>query len=308
MATRDANAGFRYFAESQLWRGIIFPGVVAVGALAIAILAAILNAGSGEVGGLNIFVETLSGTSSTFVGSTFSILPLGFAFVAGMVSTFNPCGFAMLPAYLGLYLRVNEQEGAKATPARRLGRALLVGGTVTAGFVVLFGVAGILFGSGGRFLVNIFPWLGLAIGILLILTGAWLSSGAKLYSGFAVQAAGRIGTPGEVGFRGYFLFGISYGIASLSCTLPIFLAVVGSVLAVGGIFAALGQFVLYALGMGFSILVLTLAIALFKGVVVGAIRKALPYAQPVSAGFMVIAGAYIVYYWLSIGGLLAKIA
>ena len=32
------------------------------------------------------------------------IIPLGYAFGAGMVSTVNPCGFAMLPAYLGLYL------------------------------------------------------------------------------------------------------------------------------------------------------------------------------------------------------------
>ncbi len=29
------------------------------------------------------------------------IIPLGYAFGAGMVSTVNPCGFAMLPAYLG---------------------------------------------------------------------------------------------------------------------------------------------------------------------------------------------------------------
>ena len=266
LATRDANAGFRYFAESQLWRGIIFPGVVAVGALAIAILAAILNAGSGEVGGLNIFVETLSGTSSTFVGGTFSILPLGFAFVAGMVSTFNPCGFAMLPAYLGLYLRVNEQEGAKATPARRLGRALLVGGTVTAGFVVLFGVTGILFGSGGRFLVNIFPWLGLAIGILLILTGAWLSSGAKTIQ----RIRGPGGRPNRDARRGGFprLFSIRdqlwYRLSELH-TPNFSLAVVGSTLAVGGILAALGQFVLYALGMGMSILVLTLATRALQG-------------------------------------------
>ena len=266
MATQGENAGVGLLEDSQLWRGIIFPIVLAVGALALAVLAAAFTSQSGEVGGLNIFVETLSGTSSTFVGSTFSLLPLGFAFVAGMVSTFNPCGFAMLPAYLGLYLRVNEQDGVKATPARRLGRALFVGGTVTAGFVVLFGVTGILFGSGGRFLVNIFPWLGLAIGILLILTGAWLSSGAKIYSGLAVQAAGRIGTPGEVGHTRLLSirYQLRYRVSELHSPHSS-LAVVGSVLAVGGIFAALGQFILYALGMGMSILLLTLATRALQG-------------------------------------------
>ena len=30
--------------------------------------------------------------------------PLALAFTAGMVATVNPCGFAMLPAYLGYFL------------------------------------------------------------------------------------------------------------------------------------------------------------------------------------------------------------
>ena len=30
--------------------------------------------------------------------------PLGLAFAAGLVATINPCGFAMLPAYLSFFL------------------------------------------------------------------------------------------------------------------------------------------------------------------------------------------------------------
>ena len=70
------------------------------------------------------------------------------------------------------------------------------------------------------------------------------------------------------------------------------------------LFAAMGQFVLYALGMGMVILALTLGIAFFKQAMVGALRKAMPYVQPVGSWLMVVAGAYIVFYWLTIGGLL----
>ena len=59
--------------------------------------------------------------------------------------------------------------------------------------------------------------------------------------------------------------------------------------------------------MGTVILVLTIAMALFKGALVGALRKILPYTQPVSAAFMILAGAYIVFYWLTEGELLDKI-
>lgn len=272
-----------------------------------AVLAATLTTGEGNVGGLNIAVETLSGKSGVLLGGTLSFIPLGFAFGAGMVSAVNPCGFAMLPAYLGLYLGDHEKQRSHTFTFSQLARSLQVGSMVTIGFVLMFGLAGVVIGGGLRSLASIVPWLGLSIGVLLTFVGAWLLTGGKLYSGLAARAAARIGNPSQVGVRGYFLFGVSYGTASLSCTLPIFLAVVGNALAVGGLALVLGQFVLYALGMGLVVMLLTVVIGLFKGALVGRLRRTLPYVQPVSALLMVLAGSYIVFYWLSIGGLLSRI-
>jgi cytochrome c-type biogenesis protein len=54
--------------------------------------------------------------------------------------------------------------------------------------------------------------------------------------------------------------------------------------------------------MGTVLLILTLGMAFVKeGVVVGAMRKILPHVQKVSAVFIIFAGAYILYYWLSSG-------
>ena len=104
------------------------------------------------------------------------------------------------------------------------------------------------------------------------------------------------------------MFGLSYGVASLGCALPIFLLVVGTTLTASSIPSAVGHFFLFALGMGLVIMALTVGMALFKGAMVGALRKSLRYIQPVSAGLMIVAGSYIVYYWLTIGGLLERIA
>ena len=41
---------------------------------------------------------------SQWLGQLADLLPFGYAFGAGMVSAVNPCGFAMLPVYLTLYL------------------------------------------------------------------------------------------------------------------------------------------------------------------------------------------------------------
>jgi cytochrome c biogenesis protein CcdA len=158
---------------------------------------------------------------------------------------------------------------------------------------VLFGAAGLAIGGGARALVGLFAWIGLAVGVLLVLAGAWMVRGGKLYTGIAAQAASHIGNPRQVGVRGYLVFGLSYGIASLSCTLPIFLAVVGTSLATGGFAAAVGQFLAYALGMGFVIMV--------------SLRRVLPYVNSISAALTILAGAYVVFYWLTTGGLLSRL-
>ncbi len=286
-------------------RQFLYPGLLAGATLSIAIVAAAFIGSDTGIDGINGFVESLSGESGSSLGNLGLLAPLGFAFAAGMASAVNPCGFAMLPAYLGLYLGSSEEDTLSAHPARRMGRAIVVGSAVTAGLVVLFGGAGAVIGLGARaFVVDVLPWVGLVIGVGLSIIGAWLVFGGKLYTGIAARASSRIGDPTEVSLRGYFLFGLSYGTASLSCTLPIFLAVVGSSLAVSRLATSLGQFFLYAFGMGIVIMALTLGMAIFKGAMVNAVRKALPYVQPVGSWLMVLAGMYIVFYWLTIGGLL----
>ena len=288
--------------DPGLWARALLPAAIAVGAIALAVIAAFIIGRENDIDAVNGFVELLSGRSgsalSGLAGASFL-----FAFAAGMASAVNPCGFAMLPAYLGLYLRANNEEAESPNIALLFGRAVLIGSVVTVGFIVLFGVAGTAIGLGASVLVDALPWTGLFVGILLVSAGAWIVAGGKLYSGLAARAASHIGEGNEVGVKGYFLFGLSYGVASLGCTLPIFLAVLGVNTAGVGLLESAGQFLLYALGMGSVIMALTLGMAFFKGAVVKGLRKALPYVQPIGAGLMIVAGVYIIFYWLTLGGL-----
>ena len=287
--------------ETNPWRQVLLPLLMAGAALAVAIVGAMVVGSGGGTDKLNLFVDsTLSGNSQRWLGGLISASAL-FALAAGMASAVNPCGFAMLPAYLGMYLGANQEENQQRHAARTLGRALVIGSAVSAGFILLFGVAGAIVGLSASFVSNVLPWLGLIIGIGLVLVGAWMVGGGKLYTGLAARAASRMGNPNQVGVKGYFMFGLSYGTASLSCTLPIFISVVGIGVAGFSATTVIGNFFLYALGMGLVILAMTLGMAIFKGAMVAVMRKALPYIQVAAAGFMVVAGAYIVFYWLTLG-------
>ena len=289
---------------NRILRWTLFGPIAALfGALAIAVVGAIIT--GAELGLVTENVESASASSGNFLGRVGDIFPLGFAFSAGMVSSVNPCGFAMLPAYLGLYL--GDQQAPNQNLAARLQRALLVGTTVTAGFVLMFAAVGVPIGLGARGLVDFFPWVGLTIGVLLTVVGAYLLSGGKLYNNLAMRLSARVGNANNNSVRGYFTFGLGYGTASLSCTLPIFLAVIGGTFTADTFLDSMLQFLLYGLGMGFVILALTVGMAVFKTAMVGGLRKVLPYVGTISAVMLLISGAFIVYYWLTLGELLERI-
>ena len=244
------------------------------------------------------FIEQILAFVSQSAASVVVVLPVGFAFSAGMMATVNPCGFALLPAYIAFYLGGDTDSVHEVSTLTRVGKALFISLVVTLGFVVLFGSVGLLATLGAHFLGTALPWAGLTIGTAMVILGISLLAGRKmLYSGVAARLSARINPGTTGGIRSYFLFGIAYGIASLSCTLPIFLIAIGSSIAGGVLINGL----VFALGMGTVLTVLTVGTALFKGVVSSYMRRAIPYVEKTSAAVIMLAGAFVIFYWLTIG-------
>ena len=163
---------------------------------------------------------------------------------------------------------------------------------------------GAILSLGGQFLITLIPWVAVLIGVILILMGIYLLFGGHLYTNLPARLAGRLGKNGEVGVKGFLIFGIAYGIAALSCTLPIFLVVVGSALAMKGFASGLLQFVSYALGMGFVIAIVTIGSTLFKETVNRWLRRLVPVVARFSGLLLIFAGGYILYFWFKVGDIL----
>jgi cytochrome c biogenesis protein CcdA len=214
---------------------------------------------------------------------------VSFAFVAGTVATVNPCGFALLPAYLAR--RVGAEDGTGRS-ADAVSRALLVGLVTTAGFMLVFGTIGTSIGLGARELTHALPWAGLVIGTALVLAGAAVLLGGHLRLRLPQLGYGR----SRGGMQGDVLFGIGYGTASLSCTLPIFLAATGGAVT-GSLAGSALSFVAYAAGMGTVLTALAVAAALSQQGLARALRRVVPYVNRGSGALLMLAGAYVVYYW-----------
>jgi cytochrome c biogenesis protein CcdA len=125
------------------------------------------------VAALLILISVQAG-AETFVADLAAWLPLSWAFAAGMVASVNPCGFLMLPTFVSYHLGTQE-AGYYARPAlERARQALGLGFTATAGFLVILAVAGAIIAAGGQWLIRVFPYAGVAIGVGMGLLGIYL--------------------------------------------------------------------------------------------------------------------------------------
>jgi cytochrome c biogenesis protein CcdA len=215
------------------------------------------------------------------------------AFTAGLVATVNPCGFAMLPAYLGYFLGVDDTEERKTVTA--VGHALRTGAVVSSGFLLVFGIAGAIIVAGVRSLTTVLPWVALVVGIGLIGLGIALLRGRYLTIRLPSIRGKKDRTNSSL-----FVFGISYAIASLSCTLPIFLSLVATTFTQTTFLAGFAAFIAYGVGMSLVLIGITVALALGKDTLVRKLRGTAPYINKISGVVMILAGSFIVWYWATI--------
>ena len=211
------------------------------------------------------------------------------AFTTGMVVTVNPCGFAMLPAYLSFF--VGAETDTPRPVDNTIRRAVVVATAMTVGFVATFAVVGLSVNLLSDAAYQVAPWISVVIGIALVVLGLALLVGFQPI--VRLPHLERGGSSTDV--RSMALFGASYAIASCGCTLPLF---VGTMSTMFG--RSLGDgaqyFLAYSLGFGLVITALTVAIAVGHRSLVGHVRRLLPFVHRIAGALLVLTGAYIAYY------------
>jgi len=214
---------------------------------------------------------------------------LPFAFVAGMATFFSPCAGALLPTYISLYLTRGERSGLPAW--RRGWEGLALGGVISAGFLTSLGVLGLLFALLGSVVGWFIPWVGAAVGALMVLTGIALlikpsaldalegRISRRLYQLMpaAAPVASSSGNPNPnpgsnpasegPGFLSFYLYGMVYAVCAAACTLPVFLSVMTQTLLAGGLLGGFLSFAAYGWGMSLMMLVFAVLIAYSKALV-----------------------------------------
>ena len=214
--------------------------------------------------------------------------PLALAFTTGMVVTVNPCGFAMLPAYLSFFVGVDQRDDDTRTS---VARALVVGVTVTLGFVLTFTLLGLIVKQISDRVYDAASWISILVGAALAVLGIALLFGYELNVRLPhLERGGR-----TTGLGSMFVFGVSYAVASLGCSLPVFLTYSYSQFQ-AGVATGIASSLAFTVGFGMVLISLTIALALAKRSLVHQVRRVLPYVNRVAGALLVATGVYVAYY------------
>lgn len=204
-----------------------------------------------------------------------------------MIATINPCGFALLPAYIGAFV-AGDDVAVRAD--RRIARAIGVSAAVSVGFAAMFIIVGVVFSSASSALRQQMPWVTIAIGVGMVAMGIASLAGWKPRLPFQKRTSAQ-----RQDAIGMATFGFVYALVSLSCTLGPFLSV--STFAMQRSFlGGIATYVVYAAGMGTIILALSVSAALAHDSFVGTLRNASKHAPRLAGVLLVLSGGYAIWY------------
>lgn len=227
---------------------------------------------------------------------------VAFSFAAGAATFFSPCSVGLFPAYIGFFLSLEEGRGERraltdgGSPARRPVRKALSGvrlGLIASlGFLLLFLAAGAFVSLVGvRFLGPYLRWISIGIGVAIIALG-WLQWAGK---GLGISLPLK-GPTNRTAFS-IFAFGIGYALASLGCTLPVFLATLFASLAAAGPWGTMLVLAAYGAGMGLVMVVISASLAVSEEAAKTYVQRLVPLIKRASSLLLMLAGAVIVYFY-----------
>lgn len=216
---------------------------------------------------------------------------LSLSFVRGMLAAVNPCGFILLPTYLLYFLGLSSADsGVTKAPLRR---ALVVSAAVSAGFLAVFLVVGLIAELFTSWVIGNAKYLTAVIGVGLVVLGVAMLFGYRLpIATPKLDAGGRDRT-----VRSMFVYGIAYAVASIGCTIGLFIATLFGTANREGYLAGVANVVAYGAGMALLITALTVTLAVANVGLLKVLRRSMQYVEMVAGAFVLLSGLYLLWYF-----------
>jgi cytochrome c-type biogenesis protein len=209
------------------------------------------------------------------------------ALLTGLLSFFAPCAFPLMPGYVSYYL--GRYEGGPT-----LSGSVKAGIAAATGINGIFALIGIAVALGGVAVKSYLTYFAPVVGVGIVLLGlAMLLNKTELFEKFGVLLSSfslRIG--GKAQYSGLFMYGAGYGLACMECQAPVFIALIFAGLAAGGALEALFVFLSFSIGMGSTMLIVSVIVGTAKTKVVTRLKELMPLINRACGVILIFVGAY----------------
>jgi len=281
------------------------------------------------IGGHYVYTHDVGGLFAK--SATTKILPpyllLGLALVGGATSFFSPCSIALTPTFLTYF--IGTQGDARTTNDSRVvdgarseeensmvhhfsRRVLKTSVLLVLGILTFYAFASILVSWIGVLVYNYLIYIIPAIGAIFLGLGYIVFTGRSIgflwkleqinpanryYNAITIKANSHTSNSKATTL---YLFGVSYGAASHTCTLPIFLGIV--LIPLSGVYWLAGVAV-FIYGVAIAALFMSM-LTIGRNTITRFYRRLGAYLQWVTGGLFIISGSYLLLYFVqNYGGL-----
>ncbi len=222
------------------------------------------------------------------------------AALAAVGSFFSPCSFPLFPGYMAFFLGLDSSNPDQ----RRRRRSVRYGVISSFGIILVYGIIGAAILAIGAAAAAVVPALQPIVGVLLVLLGAVMFTAVQF--NWLVNPFRRVRqrlfpdwTPNTVQSTSgkLFSYGVGYGAAGFGCVAPPFIAAVLNATTLGGTMGGLAVLLTYAsIVVGLTIAT-TFVLATLGQTALRKINRYTEAIKRISAVVLIIAGAYLLYYW-----------
>lgn len=201
---------------------------------------------------------------------------------AGVITLLSPCGYALIPAYIGY----SVAHGV--SPRRALTRSALA----SAGIILVYALMSGLILLARETVRASIPHLALLSGIIIATMGVLKTSPLTLPSIAPVK------TFKPSGDASFLLFGVGYGLGASGCNLPIFISVViyATLASEAG---PLGIMLAYAAGVITPLIIVGTLASLLGQALVRKLGILTHHLHRISGIILIAAGIYMLYYYVA---------
>ena len=258
--------------------------------------------------------DAIEGRSEGIQITSYQGFLIGFAIIVAITSFFSPCSFPLLPGYVAHIVGIDladkeseKEEKSKEKSSRNYILYPILGLSGGLGILFSYLILGAIISSVGS---AILPYI---VYVLPIIGGIFIILGIVMFTNFEFSFSRLLGwiRKGQMKVEreekkhqnlskifSTFLYGLGYGIASLGCNGPIYLAFSLQVGAQETILQMIFAYLAFALTIIILMVGVTVLLIFSKDVIVQKLKASTEIIKKISGAIMVVVGLYLLFEFI----------